>query len=83
MKDVEILVDGELAILYAAENMHEVGKKVAKSKPMLAKANPGAEISVYVDGVELKNGPVVDVRLIARNMKTQWLENKLLNCHEI
>ena len=85
MKDFEILVDGEIAIIGAAENVHEASKKIKMHKENLRKCESlsKSEITVLIDGVELKHGPRVDVRLIARNMKTQYLENKLLNCHEI
>lgn len=82
MHNIEILVDGEVGIMSAAVNMHEAGKEVAKHKPRLVVANPGAEITVLIDGKERNETPV-DVRRIARNMKSQHIENKLLGCHNV
>ena len=83
MKIIEILVNGEVGIMTAAATAHEAGIEIAKYRPLLEAVNPGAEIAILIDGEERKEEPVVDVRRIARNMKTAYIEGRCMNDMDI
>lgn len=81
---IEVLVEGEIFGMSAAECMHDVGIEVSNIKERIGVVYPNAkDVIVQLDGQEFHPPEKVDVRRISHNMKSQNIENKLLGCHEI
>ena len=77
---IEAFVGGELYTISAAESMHKVGIEIRKIKERItATYGSEAEVVIEVDGVEKKSRSfALDVKTVAKNMKTSWMENKIM-----
>ena len=85
MKIIEIYVNGDLHTLDAANNNHEAGKIIGFRKEFIKKyRGTDVDMKVYIDDKEHKTpGFMTDVKEVAKNMKTRWVENKILGDMEI
>lgn len=73
--EIITLVDGKEAVLDVAETMHEAGIWMGRRREMFK----GKEVSFLIDGKEHKTPEfMTDVKAVAKNMKTRWIENKIM-----
>lgn len=73
--EIITLVDGVEAVLDVAETMHEAGVWMARRREMFK----GKTVSFLIDGKEHKAPEfMTDVKAVAKNMKTRWVENKIM-----
>lgn len=73
--EVITLVDGEVAVLDIAETMHEAGIWMGRRREMFK----GRTVSFLIGGKEHKAPEfMTDVKSVAKNLKTRWIEDKIL-----
>lgn len=75
MKQIITIVDDEDTVLDVAKDAFEVEMIINRRRKQF-KAQ--GDVSFIVDGVRYKRPPKVDVKRIAKNSKTQWIENQIL-----
>ena len=76
MKEIEFVENGTTIITEFAEDMHEVGKLIRMRKDGLL---AGRDITIYIDGEEHKQAAfMTDVKRVAKHMKLDWMENKIM-----